>query len=417
VTPPALPRRLIALPSGVPVSLLGGAATGAAMFLVSVLAARLLPPREFANVVFCLALAQLWLVPTVAGLELAGPRHLAAQPPQRRRAAAGSVLALSLTLATAAVLVSLPFSGLIADVTGSPRALVFAALVFGVATGLRAVLERLVAALGLLPTVAVVKLLEGALIVGGTVAVLSRAELRGWLGVVVAVDVAALVAVGGYLLRLRRTVGPLRVERGHLRQVWSFARHAAPSTVFAVALVYVDKFALRVGVDDRTYAVYSVYFAGSLVVAVQAVFVLQSVVLPASVRSASSRDVHDRVLRVMPWLLGLLPAAYLASLMAVLALLGQDYDFRWVYAAPFAVWAAVYTTNLLCLTAVIGRSTLAMRRESRVLAVRTGGALALLYGLSVTGRLDIVATVLVMLSLELVETANVVVMARRYLRG
>lgn len=387
------------------------------MFVLSILVARMLDPAQFADFVFCLVLSQLWFIPTLAGLELAGPRYLATQSGARHGIAIGTVLVLSCSFAVLAVLVSLPAAGWLGDATGSSMPLIALAAAFGIATGLRAVTERLLAALDRIGTVATIKALEALLIVVVATALLASGTSNTWAGPAWVVVGAAVFAVASYLFVLRLRGGRFGFERDAVAELLSFARHAAPSTLFAVALMYVDKFAMRIGATDVAYATYSAYFAGTLMIAVQAVFVLQGVVLPASARSGSAEDVRHRVAWLLPRLWLALPLAYAASCVVVLALLGPDYELRWVTGALFAAWATAYTGNILGLTAVIARSAPAMRRESRVLVLRCFIAVVALALIVRADHASIEAVAAIMLVLELLETANVLSMLRGYLSG
>ncbi|MBO3086692.1 oligosaccharide flippase family protein [Cellulomonas dongxiuzhuiae] len=396
-------------------SLVGGAASGVGMFALSAVVARSASTSDFADFGFVLALSQVWFILTVAGLELAAPRLLAGRSPEDRGVIVGSVLAVTAALAVGAGVVALLVADPLAGATRSTRVLVLMAAAFGVATGWRAIVERLSAAHGRIGAVAAVKFAEAAVIVGGAavaVLVLGQPTWNVFAGTAV---LAALVAVGAYLAVLHRGTAPWRVSAGTGRQLLAFARYSAPTTVFAVAMMYIDKFALRIGGDDAQYAQYTAYFSGSLLLAVQAVFVLQSIVLPATVRAASGVDVRRHLRRAVPVLLLALPLSFVCSGWLVVQVLGPKYHYVLGEGAVFAVWATLYTINILGMTACVARSSRAMRQESIVLVARTTVAVLALGALVVTGRIDIPTVALVMVALELCESVNVIAMARRHL--
>lgn len=396
-------------------SLVGGAASGGGMFVLSIVVARTTSPSGFADFAFFLALSQVWFILSVAGLELAAPRHLAGQPPEGRAEVVGSIVTLVTVLALGGLVVAAVAARPLAEITRSSVALVLVAAAFGIATGWRAVAERMTAALSRLGAVAGIKFGEAAVI--GTGALVAVLALGGpswsyFAGVVVG---AAVLAVTAYLSVVRHDTGPWRTSAHTRRQLASFARYAAPTTVFAVALMYMDKFALRLGGTDLEYAQYSAYFSGSLLMAVQAVFVLQSVVLPATVRASSGAAVRHHIMRLVPVLTILLPVVYVASGWVVLQVMGPNYSYVLAEGVLFASWATLYTINILGMTASVGRSAAAMRRESVVAILRVVAGVAALAALVVTDRLSITSVVLVMVALEVGETVNVMTMMRRYL--
>lgn len=396
-------------------SLVGGAASGGGMFVLSVVVARSTTPSGFADFAFLLALSQVWFILSVAGLELAAPRLLARETGERRGQVVGSVLVLASLLAIVGALVVVIASAPLAALTRSSLTLVLAAAAFGVATGWRAVLERMTAALGRLGAVAGVKFVEAGVIVGGAVLAALLLSEPSWAvfgGLVVG---AALLAVVAYVGAVRHGTRPWRTDRDTRRQLVSFARYAAPTTVLAVAIMYIDKFAMRIGTTDLQYAQYSAYFSGSLLLAVQAVFVLQSVILPATVRAASGAEVRRHLMRLLPVLLLGLPVLYVASGWTVLKVLGPNYHYLLSEGVVFACWATLYTVNILGMTASVGRSSRAMRRESMVLVGRVLVAAAGLGVLVATDRASITSVALLMIALELCETVNVMTMVRRYL--
>ncbi|GEL97644.1 oligosaccharide flippase family protein [Cellulomonas terrae] len=396
-------------------SLLGGAASGAGMFALTIVVARSLSPSGFADFGFFLALSQVWFILAVAGLELAAPRLLARQPADQRGVVVGSVLTVASVLAVVGLVVAVVASEPIAQLTRSTQLLVLLAAAFGMATGWRAVVERLTAALGRVGAVAVVKVVEAGLIVVGALVAVLVLGTPAWSTFSILVVVAALLAVGAYVALVRHQTAPWHTTSQTRRQLISFARYAAPTTVFAVAIMYIDKFTLRIGGTDLEYAQYSAYFSGTVLIAVQAVFVLQSIVLPATVRAASGVTVRRQIMRLLPALVLGLPVLYLCSGWVVLQVLGPNYDYVLAQGALFAGWATLYTINILCMTACVGRASRAMRRESMVLVARVVLAVLALGGLVLTDQISITTVVTVMVLLELLETVNVMTMMRRYL--
>ncbi|MGN8245656.1 oligosaccharide flippase family protein [Cellulomonas soli] len=396
-------------------SLIGGAASGVGMFVLNIVVARSTSPSGFADFAFFLALSQVWFILTVAGLELAAPRLLARHPAEQHGEAVGSILALASVLALVACLVAAIAADPLAGLTKSSRALVVMAAAFGIATGWRAIGERMTAAVGRVGAVAAVKSVEASIIVTGALAAALLVGGPSWSVFAGLVVVAAFLAVGAYLALVRHRTGPWRTTAHTRRQLVSFARYAAPTTVFAVAIVYIDKFAMRIGGTDLQYAQYSAYFSGSVLLAAQAVFVLQSVVLPATVRAASGAQVRHQIFRLLPLLAVGLPVLYMCSGWTVLKVLGPNYHYLLAEGVLFACWATLYTINILGMTACVGRSSRAMRRESLVLVARVLLAAGALGGLIAADRISITSVVLVMVTLELCETANVVTMMRRYL--
>ncbi len=325
----------------------------------------------------------------------------------RQGSSAGTSLALSTTFAAIALIIAVPLFGWIASATGSPRLLVVASAVFGVAAGMRAISERLVAASGAVSRVAQVKVAEGSIILLATVAGFAVGVIHDWAAAMLVVIGAAVVAVAAYLVSLRRLVGPMRFDRADTRPILGFARHAAPATVFSVAIIYVDKFALRIGADDITYAQYSAYFASTLLIAAQVVFVLQGVVLPAAARTTNPGAVRRQLRARLPWLVCVLPLLYLASSAFIVRMLGDDFEFRPDHAVIFAAWATAFTLNVLLMTASIARSHQAMRRESRVLIARTIVLVAFLVLLVAFDQITLVRVAVAMLVVELAESCNV----------
>lgn len=406
----AAPLRRLSL-----LSLLGGAASGAGMFALNIVVARSLSPSGFADFAFFLALSQVWFIIAVAGLELAAPRLLARQSADDHGVVIGSVLTVASVLAVCGFIVAAVASEPVARLTKSTQLLVLLAAAFGMATGWRAIVERLTAALGRVGAVAFVKVTEAVLIVVASITALVVLASPSWSTFSTIVVVAALLAAGSYLALVRHKTAPWHSTSQTRRQLISFARYAAPTTVFAVAIMYIDKFTLRIGGSDLEYAQYSAYFSGSLLIAVQAVFVLQSIVLPATVRAASGAAVRRQIQKFLPVLALGLPVLYLCSGWVVLQVLGPNYEFVLAQGAVFALWATLYTINILCMTACVGRSSRAMRRESMVLVGRVVLAVAALGTLVVTDSISITAVASVMLVLELVESVNVMTMMRRYL--
>ncbi len=402
-------RRLSAL------SLLGGAASGAGMFALTIIVARSLSPSGFADFAFFLALSQVWFILAVAGLELAAPRLLARQPADQRGVVIGSVLTVASVLAAFGCIVAVVASEPLARLTKSTQVLVLLAAAFGMATGWRAVVERMTAALGRVGAVAVVKVAEASLILVGAVTAVLVLGTPSWRTFSSVVVVAALLSVGAYVTLVRNRTAPWHTTSETRGQLISFARYAAPTTVFAVAIVYIDKFTMRIGGTDLEYAQYSAYFSGTVLIAAQAVFVLQSIVLPATVQAASGATVRRQILKLLPALAVGLPVLYLCSGFVVLQVLGPNYDYVLAQGAIFAVWAALYTINILCMTACVGRSSRAMRRESGVLVCRVVLAAGVLGTLAATDRISLVAVATTMVALEMLETVNVMSMMRRYL--
>jgi O-antigen/teichoic acid export membrane protein len=396
-------------------SLIGGAASGVGMFALNIVVARSTSPSGFADFAFFLALSQVWFILAVAGLELAAPRLLAGRSDEDRAVVIGSVLTIASVLAVVACAVALVLADPLAGLTKSSWLLVVLAAGFGVATGWRAIVERLTAARGRVGAVAVVKFVEATVIVVGAVAAVLALGEPSW-SVFAAIAVgAAVLAVASYLGLLAHRTPRWRSDAATRRQLVSFARYAAPTTVFAVAIMYIDKFALRIGASDVEYAQYSAYFSGSVLLAVQAVFVLQSIVLPATVRAESGAEVRRTIVRALPLLAVALPVLYVCSGWVVVKVLGPNYHYLFTEGPLFAVWATLYTINILGMTACVGRSSRAMRRESFVLVCRVVVAALALGTLVVTGTMSITAVVLVMVALEVCETVNVMTMMRRYL--
>jgi O-antigen/teichoic acid export membrane protein len=385
------------------------------MFTLNVIAARQLDRTGFAQVSFALVLGQIGMVLASAGLDVSASRAIGHE---RRRATAFATTAIAISLPIALIVGALTvvLAPLLGSVFAVDPAVLILSGILGSILGVRLVTERTCAALGLLRAQLFIKLVEGMCIVV-LAGVMLLALDSGWRGGVFAVGFAALTAVAIYLVVMRSTLRSRTIDRATARDLVPYARYAFAWSLLIVGLSYGDKVVMMRGAGPEEFAVYAAYYAGTIMVAGQAIIVLQNVLIPRAADPKLRRALLselDRRAWVIPPALALIGAAVLGT---VLTLFGPNYPIQAGRFALFVAWWVVFCRNAVMSTIVIASSRRAYRSQLRFTFMRVAATIFAFTALLVGGWVGFVSVASTMLAIELAETINLRRLRKRYLEA
>lgn len=353
-------------------SVFGGLLAAALLYGCIVLAGRLLGPAEFGRFAFATAAAQAMMVVVAGGMDLASSRSIARAKTRERLASvvASSLLVVSSTGSAIAVLVAITASSL-AEVVGVPAAVLRLAAVLAALYAVKAVVDRQLAALGLLRFQATVKPIEAIIAASLILIVLLWWNERSAVAALACFVAASATLVSAYVLRLRSVMRLGRVDRSVLRELGSYARVALAAAIVPVPLLYGDRFVVQRALSDAEAGIYLAYATSSFLVVAQVLMLVNNVLFPAISRIEDKAMLVRRLRRTS--IASVLPLAMAVAgfLTGMLVIFGDEYPRVPLLLALFGAWSALHFLNGLAVTVVMAHSVAAYRRYVTFTAARS----------------------------------------------
>lgn len=170
-------------------------------------------------------------------------------------------------------------------------------------------------------------------------------------------------------------------EPGILRAVWRYALVAAVNLLAVACVLAPARFLLHAQDGAPAVGVFSAYFTATIQLSLALLYMLQSVVVPLASDERGQREAWAFARRWGAPVAATLWAAFLALLLAALALFGRRYPFDWSWALSFSAAAALVLTHG-ALSALYAARDFAGLRVSAAGGLVAGAAnLALAYAL------------------------------------
>lgn len=389
-------------------SVVGGLLAAGLLYGCIVFAGRLLGPAEFGQFAFAAAAAQAMMVLVAGGMDLASSRAIARAKSEPRLASvvASSLVVVAITGTVLAVVVAVAAPS-IADVVGVPDAVLRLAAVLAALYAIKAVVDRQLAALGLLRFQATIKPVEALVAAMLLAVVVAWLDERSATAALLCFIGASATLVAAYVLRLRTVMRPGRIDRDVLRELRGYARVALAAAIVPIPLLYGDRFVVQRALGDVEAGIYMAYATSSFLVVAQVLMLVNNVLFPAIARIEDKRHIVRRLRLATAG--AALPLAALVGLflVAMLTVFGEEYPRVPALLVAFSAWSALYFLNGLMVTVAMAHSVAAYRRYVLFTGVRSLAFVAWLVALVTTGS---AAPELLVAGLVAAELADVVVL-------
>ena len=329
-------------------SFMGGAVSGIVLLITNILVGRLLGPTEYGKIAIMSTIAQIIIIFVSFGMDRASMRFIAMQDTNERKAEHISTT-FHFTVVTSITLTLLYMSiyPFISKLIGMGTTVVLIGMIYGLALSYRQLMENIIRGLEKFKLQAVVRIIESLFILLIFLIVwksLNFVSSTMYMAILIAVGIFFVVF---YLYNIRSYLGPF--HQRSFSQQFSFGGLYFLAAVFGVIFNSFDKFLIGKYLNLHELGIYSAYFAASVGMLAQLNTLFGNVFTTTVAKNLNRLpSILKKIDRIT--IIGFVPLFALAfvSVVIIIKLFGSSYEFRWLYAAAFALLAVlicVYSIN------------------------------------------------------------------------
>lgn len=395
--------------------MIGGVGAGGLLFLQSIIAGRILGPEQFGTFALIQALAMVLLIVCLAGFDMSSSRALARESDsrERRRIAASAIAAVTMCSALALLVVFVFQAPLSAALNVDEQVLGYG-IVFTVLLAQRWLMERQLSGLGRFRAQAFVRLGEAVVTIAAFVLLQTTSSITDYRSLVLAYVCGAVAFVIGAHLADGQSPRLRDVSRASARRLLAYSGLMNLSYLFATLLFQADRFAVNRYLGPTELGIYAAYYSATIFIVLQLLLIVSNALYPAMSSMPDKHAFVRRLNRVTPFALIGGFVLLLGTTVVVLAMFGESYPFTWSLALVFAAWASLAGCNGTYAIIVNAHSERSCAREVVFQPVRLIVLIGWFVALGSTDQLTLVSSVVGVLLAELLESANLVFVLRRY---
>lgn len=321
-------------------SFFGGIIAAGIMFALNILAGRWLGPEEYGKYGLVIAIASIFVIPMVFGVDTAVTHYIAKTKETREKEvyikSSLWVVVFNVLLWTTVLLALYP---LIVRAFSISKPVFYFALVFSVILGLRNIADSCLRGYHLFESQSKIRVFEAVAILGFflyLVKYLNFLDFRSYASAILAGYLLAIVVV---CYKFKKSLLPSGV---YSKKIIRYGFYALWGSVSGIMISSLDKILVGKYLNNELLGIYNAYATMSLLVVGQVVALFVNVFFPFLSSFSESAGVLKKINKLSAYLF--IPAFFLISSIIFLGikLFGNKYPVNWLLITEFGLYGALY---------------------------------------------------------------------------
>lgn len=378
------------------------------LFILNVIAGRLLGPDQFGKYNLIISLSSIFSIFVIAGSDAVTLKYVSGHKDAgyQRKILINSLLT---TLATGSIIsiIFLIFHQFISDVFNSGLVILLAAIVLTLFVSFKNVFDAFIRGLRDFPAQSRIKIIEGLIALIFFTIIYYLFQVNNYLGYYFSVLLSTLTSIILFVIYVNKRfkLFPLRFNKQIFLDNHSYQKTALLTNGLNIVLMFSDRLIIGKYIGFAELGLYSAYTASSITIMSQVSLIITNALIPAVNQSQNKTLILKKIGGIS---LLILPIALpIITLLGALffQLFGKSYLFTWNYIFLFAIMAFTQIISAIYL-GIVSTSKRAYSISAKANAIKLITIALIFLGLIFTHHLTLVTVILTMIYSYIFDIVN-----------